>query len=62
MPQKRIGNVHNLIYQIEKDITSWETIEKPIFRGEPDVKDTPLLPKLYRKKPDGSTFDENYLV
>jgi hypothetical protein len=62
MPQKRIRDVHRFIYQVEKDISSWEEIEKPIFRGEPNVKDTPLLPKLYRKRPDGSRYNENYLV
>ena len=35
---------------------------KPLFRGEPNVKDTPLLPSLYREKPDGTKHDENILI
>lgn len=62
MPARRIGTIHTFISRIKRDISSWETIEKPIFRGEPNVRDTPLLPKLYRGKSDGSKYRENYLV
>lgn len=62
MSERRVGTIHTFLYRIQKDIASWEGIEFSLFRGEPNVKDTPLLPKLYREKSDGTKHVENYLI
>ena len=62
MTDRRFGTVHTFLHRVQKDISSWGGIEHPLFRGEPNVKDTPLLPKLYREKADGSNHDENFLI
>jgi hypothetical protein len=62
MFERRIGTMHTYVYHILRDISSWDVKVKPLFRGEPNEKNTPLLPSLYRKKPDGTKHDENFLV
>lgn len=59
---RRIGTIHTFIKHVNRDYDSWDTKAKPWFRGEPETDVTPILPKLYRKKSDGSSYDENYLV
>lgn len=59
---RRVGAIHTFIKHVNRDYASWDTKAKPWFRGEPETDVTPLLPKLYRKKPDGSSYDENFLV
>lgn len=41
---------------------AWNSDSFPWFRGEPSDTKTPLLPKLYRVKKDGSYHDENLIV
>lgn len=60
--EKQIGNLEELIGSVRRDYLAWQTTTFPWFRGEPNNTDTPLLPKLYRKKPDGSTHNENRLL
>jgi len=59
MPSDVIGSVEDFISRIKADYSKWGPY--PWFRGEPNV-DSPLLPKLYRKKKDGSSHDENTLL
>ena len=62
MFERRIGTIHTYVYHILRDISSWDVKGKPLFRGEPNVKDTPFLPSLYREKSDGTKHDENFLI
>lgn len=61
MPTKRIGSITSLLKAISDDSVDWSSNIRPWFRGEP-VVDTPLLPSVFRKKPDGTYYDENQLV
>jgi len=56
-----IQSIDEFITCVRNDFQSWNTKTSPWFRGEP-VSETPLLPKLYRPKPDGTYHDENQLV
>ena len=56
-----INSIEEFIIQIRKEYSEWKTGTFPWFRGEPESK-TPLLPRVYRKKPDGSYHDENQLL
>ncbi len=62
MSERRVGTIHTFVKHVLHDYSSWDTNAKPWFRGEPNTNTTPLLPKLYRRRPDGSKYDENYLV
>jgi len=61
MAKRRIGSVRQLLSAIERDSADWGTQIRPWFRGEPLVN-TPLLAGVFRRKPDGTTYDENQLV
>ena len=56
-----IRSVEEFMTRIRADYKAWNTTTFPWFRGEPPTK-TPLCPKLYRMKEDGSQHDENQLV
>lgn len=56
-----IQSIDEFIKCVRSDFQSWNTKTNPWFRGEP-VSKTPLLPRLYRPKPDGTDHDENQLV
>ncbi len=58
METRKIASVAQFIEQIKSDIASWPVAW---FRGEPQTK-TPLLPKLYRLRRDGTPHDENALL
>lgn len=53
-----IKTVEQFIAQVRADSAGWLF---KWFRGEP-AGDTPLIPKLYRPRPDGRTRDENTLL
>jgi FRG domain len=53
-----IESIDDFLACIKTDRTGWEYAW---FRGEPAVS-TPLLPKLYRPRPDGSHHHENKLL
>lgn len=55
---QQILSVDEFIRRICDDFQAWNTSTDPWFRGEPDC-DTPLLPKLYRPRPDGTLHNEN---
>jgi hypothetical protein len=60
---KKIHSIEELIRETEKDYRSWGLGESPWFpwfRGEPNC-DTPLVPKLYRKKYEGDYFENRLL-
>ena len=57
-----IENIEDLISKIRTDYSNWNTKTLPWFRGEPNIKDTSLLPNLYRDKVDGTNHDENKLL
>ncbi len=61
MTERRIGSIRTFVSRVLGDYNSWDTDAKPWFRGEP-ITDTPLLPKLYRGRSDGTKYDENELV
>lgn len=56
-----ISTVVGYITRVRQEYSAWESPEYVWFRGEPDC-DTPLLPSLYRPKPDGSLHNENKLL
>ena len=53
-----IKTVEQFVTQVRADSTGWPY---KWFRGEP-AGDTPLLPKLYRPRPDGRERNENTLL
>lgn len=61
MSNGTVRSIEQFIKQIREDYITWNTKTYPWFRGEPN-SETPLLPKLYRKKKDGTFHDENQLV
>ena len=61
MKESRIASIRTYVNLILRDYYSWETDSRLWFRGEP-ISDTPLLPKLYRARPDGSKYNENRIV
>jgi len=61
MPRNQINSIEQLISQIKIDYMNWNTSTHPWFRGEPE-SETPLLPKLYRKKKDEPNHNENQLL
>lgn len=61
MTNAQIQNVESFISAVKKAYLSWDTQASPWFRGEPESK-TPLLPKLYRPRPDGKKLIENRLI
>ena len=61
MSNSTIQSIEQFIKQIREDYIAWNTKTYPWFRGEPN-SESPLLPKLYRKKKDGTNHDENQLV
>ncbi len=58
METKVIRSVEEFIREVKADSADWPCVW---FRGEPKVA-TPLLPKLYRLKADGTPHDENGLL
>lgn len=56
-----VRSISEFIDCVKTDFQSWKTATYPWFRGEPLSK-TPLLPKLYRPRSDGSLHDENQLL
>jgi hypothetical protein len=58
METKVIRSVEQFIREVKADSAGWPCVW---FRGEPKVA-TPLLPKLYRLKGDGTPHDENALL
>jgi hypothetical protein len=56
-----IATVAGFITKIQKQYKRWEAPRYVWFRGEPEC-DTPLLPSLFRRKPDGTYHDENKLL
>lgn len=63
MCQKKIDSVEAFIKKTKSDYTKWGLGEAPWFpwfRGEPDC-DTPLVPKLYRKKYQNDYFENRLL-
>lgn len=59
MSDRVIDSIEMFISRTRVDSQRWNGF--PWFRGEPSV-DTPLLPRLYRKKEDGGDHDENRLL
>jgi hypothetical protein len=59
---EQINTIEAYINTIKEITSDWDPRSKPWFRGEPDVKDTPLLPSLYRPTQDGYLLNENRLV
>lgn len=63
--EKAVTSIEDLVYEVRKDYTSWETETFPWFRGEPNKTDAPfapLLPRLYRPAEDGREHKENRLL
>jgi hypothetical protein len=58
MGETTIGSTEEFVGRIRSDRAGWPYAW---FRGEPKVS-TPLVPKLYRLRPDGRTRDENKLL
>jgi hypothetical protein len=56
-----IRSIDEFINCVRNEFQSWNTTTNPWFRGEP-LKETPLLPKLYRKRLDGTSHNENQLL
>jgi FRG domain len=54
-----IRSVEDFIGRVRTDSKGWPHVW---FRGEPGEIDTPLLPKLYRRRKDGSEHNENKLL
>lgn len=61
MTDSSVNSVDGFIVRVRDDFRSWNTKTNPWFRGEPLSK-TPLLPRLYRPKADGTCHDENQLL
>lgn len=57
-----IDSIQGLIEAIKVVTSKWDPRTTPWFRGEPFVKDTPLLPSIYRKLPNGNKYNENRIV
>ncbi|MCJ7729005.1 MAG: hypothetical protein MUO27_03880, partial [Sedimentisphaerales bacterium] len=57
--EKIIDSVESFIQTTRNDYKKWD-IEFPWFRGEPTC-DTPLLPKLFRKKYKDDYFENRLL-
>ena len=58
-PKKQIATVEEFIEATGKDSTGWPYVW---FRGEPGNVSTPLVPRLYRPRPDGVHHNENNLI
>ena len=56
-----ISTIVGYIQKIQRQHNSWGATEYVWFRGELNSM-TPLLPKLYRPKPNGSSHHENKLL
>lgn len=56
-----ISTVVGYIRKIQQQYKAWDSPTYVWFRGEPE-SETPLLPKLYRPKSDGSFHHENKLL
>ncbi len=56
-----INSIENYVGNIREHVSKWGNDVVPWFRGEPEV-DTPLLPKVFRKLPDGGYHNENNLL
>lgn len=59
---KSINSIQELIESIKIITSKWDSRTTPWFRGEPSVKDTPLLPRLYRPLDGGKKYNENRIV
>ena len=59
---EKLSSVEAYVSSVKEIISDWDPRTSPWFRGEPDVKDTPLLPSLYRRTADGSELNENRIV
>lgn len=57
----RIQSVEEFVRRISVEYSLWNTATYPWFRGEP-ASTTPLLPRLYRPRPDGTFYSENQLL
>lgn len=57
-----ITTVSGFITKVKAQYREWGSPQYIWFRGEPDVTDTRLLPKLYRPKEDGTRHHENKLL
>ncbi|MBI3158770.1 MAG: FRG domain-containing protein [Chloroflexi bacterium] len=56
-----ISSVELYISHIRENVSQWGTAATPWFRGEPE-SDTPLLPRLFRQREDGTLHNENRLL
>jgi hypothetical protein len=54
-----VRSVEDFIVRVKTDSEGWPHVW---FRGEPADVDTPLLPKLYRPRKDGTKHNENKLL
>ena len=62
LSKEQIDSVQSFLNAVDQIRTSWSTETFPWFRGEPANVKTPLIPKLYREKEDGSLHQENKLL
>ncbi len=58
MDDKPVTSIEDLLQRIRSDAADWPLAW---FRGEP-VTDTPLVPRVYRARDDGTRHDENRLL
>jgi hypothetical protein len=61
MACKIIASAHELIGEVMRDYSSWQTQSTPWFRGEPRDTATPLLPRLFRPE-EGRKHEELKLL
>lgn len=54
-----VRSVEDYIEKVRRDSDGWSLAW---FRGEPGNVSTPLLPRLYRPRPDGTLHNENRLL
>ncbi len=58
----KVNSIHGFIRQIKAVASQWDARTTPWFRGEPNVVDTPLLPRVFRTDQPGRKLDENWIV
>ena len=60
MFERRIGTIHTYVYHILRDFSSWDVKVKPLFRGEPNDIEDPLLPSITTQSRDenNGTYSE----
>lgn len=59
MAESRVKTLEQFISQVKADAAGWANVW---FRGEPGDTKTPLLPKVYRPRSDGTNHKENRLL